>query len=87
MAPGGGQWIVGWRHPKTFILPNQFLFYFSLNYEKLHSIEFLIKLLYCTNGAAEWADGVISRLAQRIRSHTKVGFSPLKPRVSHYSIL
>ena len=40
-------------------------------------------ILFVANDAAEWADCVISRLAQRNSGHTKVGFSPLKPRVSN----
>ena len=38
-------------------------------------------ILFVANDAAEWADCVISRLAQRNSGHTKVGFSPLKPLV------
>jgi hypothetical protein len=32
MAPGGDQGSMGWRHPDTFVLPNQFsfLFFFKL---------------------------------------------------------
>jgi len=39
------------------------------------------------NDAAEWADDVISRLAQRNSGHNKVGFSPLKPRVMPFLVM
>jgi hypothetical protein len=41
MAPGGDQGSMGWRHPKTFVLSNQFSFLFffktNQNYIQLNS--------------------------------------------------